>query len=251
MTRWFRMAVIGVLAGVVLAGCSARQSSLLMERQSKGPLTDEELAAKQAYWILEPDSQTKTEASIEVTATHATAKYLQTLFSNRGIFGGYAGPNPFFPEQMVFYIKFTNKAAKKIRITPNDFVLLDDQGNQFHTLSADYSQALAESKQPLKTFTRGTLENASPGYFGLSLPVGKVIGKDVRRFAVLKMSSLDAGYIYDGVSYDGLIAFWNPHSESKKLRLILSNVKTDWLPNDEAAASKDVVFEFASRHNGK
>ena len=246
MNRWSRMAVIGVLAGATLTGCSARQSSLLMERQSKGPLTDEELAARQASWTLEPASQTKTEGSVEVTATHADGDYLKKLFSEKRIFGGYAGPNPFFSEQMVFYIKFTNTGAKKIRITPNDFVLLDDQGNQFHTLSADYAQALAEAKRPVTTFTRGTLENASPGYFGLSLPIGKVIGKDVRRFAVLKMASLDAGYIYNGVSYDGLIAFWNPHPASQKLRLILANVKTDWLPNDDPAASVDVRFEFSA-----
>ena len=58
--------------------------------------------------------------------------------------------------------------------------------------------------------TRGVLQDARPGYFGLSLPVGKLFGgKPQRRFALLAMATLRSGMLYDGVEYDGLVAFWS------------------------------------------
>ena len=140
--------MVGMSLGMLSAGCGNRKSSLLLERQARGPLAEERQIATWTRWILEPLSQTKTQNSIDVAVTYATTDYLNQFFNNREIFGQYAGMNPFFPEQMVFYVKIVNKSGKKIRIDPAQFVLLDDLGNQYQSLSADYSTALAESLRP-------------------------------------------------------------------------------------------------------
>ena len=43
------------------------------------------------------------------------------------LFGAYAGLNPFFPEQIVFYVKIANHSGEKLRLDPDRFVLLDAQ----------------------------------------------------------------------------------------------------------------------------
>jgi hypothetical protein len=57
---------------------------------------------------------------------------------------------------------------------------------------------------------------------------------------------VQAGYLHPGVTYDGLIAFWNPSSDSKRIRLLISNVKTDFDAKDEAATTLEFPFEFAA-----
>ena len=235
--------VLGVAC--VGTGCS-RKSSLLLERQARGPMAEESAIARTEHWALDPVQQTKTLQGVEISVTYATREYLREFFSNRQVFGPYAGMNPFFGEQFVFYVKITNQSGKKIRIDPVSFVLLDDKSNQYQTIGADYGNALAESKTPVATLTRGVLEDARPGYFGVGLPVGKIIGKPQQRFALTKMSSLQGGYLYNGVVYDGLIAYWSPHREAKKLTLLLSDVKLDFGPDDFAKASLDFPFEFTA-----
>lgn len=232
-----------------IIGCG-RKSSLLLERQARGPVIDEAAIAQRVGWVLEPVTQTKTQGGtktqpgVEVTVTYASPEYLEEFFKNERIFGEYAGLNPYFQEQMVFYVKIANQSGKKLRIDPVEFVLLDDKGNQYHPLSPDYTTVLAEAKAPFTTLTRGVLEGANPGYFGVGVPVGKLIGKPQRRFALLKMSTLQAGYLYDGVVYDGLVAFWSPHQEAKRLKLLLTNVKTDFNANDWPQTTLEFGFEL-------
>lgn len=248
--------IVGILAFFILnfslftvLGCSNRKSSLLLERQTRGPLELEGGVARPLAWTLEPATQTKTVNGVEITATHAHPKYMGELFSNSSIFGPYAGGIPFFPEQFVFYIKIRNASGKKLSIDPDQFVLLDDQGNQYNSLSADYGNALAESKKSAVARTaRGVVDDASPGYFGVNLSVGKIVPESQQRFALLKMATLQKGYLHDGVAYDGLIAFWSPHRDSKKLKLLLTNVKTNFDANDEPQALLDFSFEFAAKH---
>lgn len=231
------------------SGCGNRKSSLLLERQTRGPLELEGGVARAQLWTFEPVTQTKTLNGVEITATYAHPEYLKELFSNRDIFGPYAGLNPFFREQLVFYVKLHNKSGKKLWFNPEQWVLLDDQGNQYHSLSADYGNALAESKRsPAARTTRSIVDDASPGYFGVNLPVGKIVPQSQQRFALLKMATLQDGYLYDGVTYDGLIVFWSPHRDSKKLKLLLTNIKTNFDPNDEPQGILDFSFEFAANH---
>ncbi len=236
----------GIALAMVAGGCGSHRSSLLMERQARGPLDEEKDIARKTTWMVQPPTQTKSEHDLEATVTYADAAFQQRFFDNPRIFGHNSGKNPFFPEHFVFYVKLINKGPKKIKINPDEFVMLDDLGNQYATINADYINALAESKAPISSMTRGVLEEAHPGYFGFGLPMGKLMGKTTWRFILLKMANLQAGYLYSGVVYDGLIAFWSPHEASKSLKLVLGNIKTDFRPDDLPNASFDVVFDLTA-----
>lgn len=240
--------IVAGAVGLAAAGCGGKTSSLLLERQARGPIAEEQAVAKPVTWVLEPVTRTESQNGLEIAMTYATMPYLNQLFNNRQIFGGHAGLNPYFKEQLVFYMRIANHSGKRVRLEPDRFVLLDDRGNQYHFLSPDYGTALAEAKAPMATTTRGVLEEAKPGYFGVGLPVGKIIGKPQQRFALLQMASLQTGDLYDGVVYDGLIAFWSPHWESQKLKLILGGIKTNFDAADLPQAVLEFVFEFAASH---
>lgn len=243
-TRQNRSIVYGAAALALIVGCASRQSSLLLERRARGPLAEQQAGARPFAPSLTPATQTKTNGGIEVTATHASPQFLREFFSNRQVFGQHAGLNPYFPEQVIFYIKVVNGSDKKIRIDPAEFVLLDDRGNQYRVLNADYTTALAEAKAPVSTATRGIVDDARPGYFGVGVPVGKLFGKSQRRFALLNMSSLQGGFLHAGVTYDGLVAFWSPDANASTLKLSLTNIKTDFNAFDFPQTALDVAFDF-------
>ena len=230
---------------LTVLGCG-RKSSLLLQRQARGPIAEEQEVAQRMQWALEPSAQTKTEENVEVSVTQTTMDYLNEFFRKKPLFGAHAGLNPFFPEQLVFYVKIANHSGEKLRLDPDRFVLLDDRGNQYHSLGADYSTALAESRAPVGTMTRGVIEDARPGYFGVGLPVGKILGKSQQRYALMQMSALQPGYLYDGVVYDGLISFWSPHTGAKRVTLLLDGIKTKFDPKDLAGQSLEFAFEFGA-----
>ncbi|MBI3323644.1 MAG: hypothetical protein HYZ95_04170 [Candidatus Omnitrophica bacterium] len=202
--------------------------------------------AQRVQWVLEPLTQTSSQEGVEVSVTHATMGYLNQLFRNKQLFGPHAGLNPFFPEQLVFYVKIANRSGEPLRIDTEWFILLDDRGNQYQSLNPDYSTALAEARAPVGTATRGVLEEARPGYFGIGVPVGKLIGKSQQRYALMQMSSLQSGYLYDGVVYDGLVSFWSPHTAAKRVRFLLNDLKTKFDANDQAGKILEFVFEFVA-----
>jgi hypothetical protein len=233
------------LFAVALSGCGTHVSSLLLERQAVGPLEEESGVAAAYEWHLNPVPQTLVKNDVEVFVNHASTDYLKIFFRNKEIFGPYAGPSPFYPQNLVFYVKVSNHGTSKILINPNEFVLVDDRGNQYQTLALDYITAFGESRQPMATATRGLLSDAKPGYFGLSVPVGQfVAAKPKGQFALFKQSALQTGYLHPGVVHDGLVAFWNPGVRAKKLRLIVSGIKADFAPTDWPKTSLDYEFEF-------
>ncbi len=232
---------------VLVTGCARFQhtSSLLLERRVRGSLTEEALVGRAVPWHLDPITQTKAEQGIEVNVNFASKAYLQNFFSNQATFGTFAGHNPYFPEHLVFYMKVANHSTKKIFINPVVFVITDDHNNQYHVLGQDYITAFAESRQPLATMTRGVLEEARPGYFGLSLPVGKIFAaKPQGDFALLVQSALKTGPLFPGTVYDGLISFWNPRTDTKKVHLLTTGIKTDFDANDVPKTSLDFTFDF-------
>ena len=242
--RWW---LIGMAGMVCLVGCSGRKSSLLLERQARGPIEEEPAVAQAASWHMTPESQTKAQEGIEVTVKFAPAEYLRNLFGNKRLFGTYAGKNPFYPENLVFYVKIANRSQKKIRINPAEFTLVDDVGNQFATIGVDYVTAFGDYRRPMSTTTRGLIEGASPGYFGISLPIGKAMAqKPQGQFALIQQSALQNGYLYPGVVHDGLIIFWNPPAGQRKLRLFITNIKTDFDANDWPRVSMEFPFEFSA-----
>lgn len=241
-----RGALLFVISVLMASGCAGRTSSLLLERRVRGSLAEESKVGHAIAWRLEPVTQTQTQQGIEVYVNHASREYLKNFFSNRALFGAFAGTNPFFQEHLVFYVKVANRSGKKVFLNPAGFLLTDDHGNQYHVLGQDYISAFAESRQPIATVTRGVLEDASPGYFGLSLPVGKMLAaKPQGNFALLLQSALKTGPIFPGTVYDGLISFWNPSIEAKTVRLLVTDVTTDHGPDDVPRTSFDFTFEFA------
>ena len=244
MMRWI---LVGIAGLVCAAGCGGRISSLLLERQARGPIAEEASVAKAISWHLVPVMQTELQEGIEVNINHASREYLANFFSNQNLFGRFAGPNPYYSEHMVFYVKIANQSDGKIRIDPREFTLVDDRGNQYATVGADYVTAFAESRQPVGTVTRGALEGASPGYFGVSLPVGRLVaGKPQAQFARLQQAALQVGYLYPGVVHDGLIAFWNPATTATNLRLLITNIKADLDAKDEPKTALEFSFEFTA-----
>ncbi len=239
-TIWVLVMVLGLMSG-----CSGKRSSLLMERRVRGTLAEEPAVGMRIMRRLEPMTQTQAQQGVGVTVAYASSEYLQTFFNNRAVFGGFAGKNPFFLENIVFYVKVANQSEKKITVDPTEFVLVDDRGNQYPILGTDYITAFAESHLSVASMTRGVLEEARPGYFGLSLPVGKMFAsKPQGRFALLSMSTLKSGAMFPDTVYDGLVYFWNIHEAAKKVRLILTGIKTDFAADDLPKTSLTLTFDF-------
>jgi len=234
-----------VVSGVLLAsGCGMKTSSLLLERHARGPLAESPAIGQPVEWQLEPAPQTQEQRKIELAVTYASKEYQRQFFSNPLMFGPYAGPTPYFSENLVFYIKVANRSDKRIAFNPQEFVLVDDRGNQYSTIGEDYVTALAEARAPMATTTRGVLEEARPGYFGLSLPIGKMLAtKPQGRFALMKRSLLQSGPLYPNVIHDGLIAFWSPTRQATSLRLLV-NIKTDFDANDVPQTVLEFPFAF-------
>lgn len=247
---WFnRLLIIGVctvLAAGTGCGRSRRRSSLLLERPAYGRIENMPSVARPGVWQLDPGLQTKTERGIEVTVRHADPQFLTEFFSNAAVFQNYAGMSPYYPEQLVFYVKLANHSERRIAVNPAAFVLVDDQGNQYHPIGVDYITAFEEFRRPVGSATRGLLEDANPGYFGVSVPVGRLFFKKPQaRFALATQAALRPGPIFPGVVYDGLVPYWRPSTEAKSVRLILSSLKTDFDANDIPRTAVDIPFEFA------
>ncbi len=155
--------------------------------------------------------------------------------------------NPYFPENLVLYVRVANHTTQRIKIDPNDCVLLDDLNNQYQSLPQDTITALAEYRAPVATFTRSTLREARPGYFGVSVPAGGMmagfVGNPQQRLALLKQVNINQGVLYPGVVYDGFIAFWTPHRAATTLRLV-GPVTTEINANDEPQKFVDFELPF-------
>ncbi|MDP3722377.1 MAG: hypothetical protein Q8R91_02635 [Candidatus Omnitrophota bacterium] len=240
-----RRSVVFGMVVIWAVGCGGRTSSLLLERHAVGPLTDISDIGQAVVWRLEPVTQTHEQGKVEVTVTFASDTYLKELFSDKKVFKEFAGLNPYFPENLVFYIKVANRSDRRVRINPAEFILVDDHGNQYAPLNVDYVTALEDARRPMATTTREMLQDARPGYFGLSFPIGKLVAqKPQQRFALIKQSSLQGGFIYPGVVHDGLVAFWSPMRQAKTLRLLLANVKTDFDATELPQTNLEFPFTF-------
>lgn len=237
--------VLGIAIVVLIAGCGGRKSSLLLERPARGPLDDARSIGQAMDLDLEPNFATQDIEGIEVTVNQASWEFLKNFFDNEELFGPLAGKTPYYHEHLVFYIKIANNGPKKIFVQPDQFKLIDDRGNQLKTIGIDYVTAFAEFRTPVGTGARNMAQGARPGYFGISVPVGSMLIRNSQwRFALLKQSALQKGYMYPGVRQDGLIAFWSPSSHAKSLRLIVANITSDFNALEEPSVSNDFVFEF-------
>ena len=112
--------------------------------------------------------------------------------------------------------------------------------------------AYADARAPMSTTTRGMLSDVRPGYFGISFPVGRMVAsKPQGRFALLRQSSIQKGYLYPGVTHDGMIAFWNPSAQVTTLTLLITDIKTKFHANDEPKKALEFPFTFTVRTDKK
>ena len=250
MHRTCRIALAAAVF-LIAAGC-ARRASVLMERSAKGPVAAERELARQFKVELLPPSQTLEHEGIELTVSFASSDYLKTYFQNRELFGKDAGLNPYFPDNLVLYMRIANRSAQKIKIDPNDCVLLDDLNNQYQSLPLDTITTLAASRAPIASFTRSTLQEARPGYFGVSVPVGAplagFVGNPQQRYALLKQVNINPGFLYPGVVYDGFVSFWTPHRSAATLRAVWP-IKMELNANDEPQKVIDFELSFTVQRN--
>lgn len=241
----YMAALVLVVLVFVMSGCSGRKSSLLLGRFARGTLTDSRSVAQPLNLRLVPSSQTAVQNGVEVTVIHAPREYQDELFRNEAIFGKFAGKNPYYPQQLVFYVRITNKSpTEEVFIDVTQFKLVDSRGNQLATIGHDYIEAFTKYRTPISSSARGIVEGASPGFYGISLPVGKAFRKSQWRYALLQQSALQQGYLYPNVIHDGLIAFWTPSNLAEDFALRLSNIRTDFDAKGEPLTSLDFVFEF-------
>lgn len=234
---------------LALPGC-ASSPSILLERQSKRQIALSEKYTKEADKIkklsVEPPSIVTIKGNIEITVKYATREYLDDYFRNEEILGQYAGPNPYHPWTVVFYIKIANTSGQTIKINPEEFVVVDDMNSQYSYLSPDYIVALYESGASVSSFVKTTADIA-PGPYGIPFKLAAMGGASKKRHAILKQVALTAGYLHNNVIYDGYIAFLRPHHAAKKLTLILSNIKLGFDKEDKPLESVDFEFQFDIR----
>lgn len=246
--RAWTWGLVGVLAltSVALTGCGhKKRSSLMMERRARGPFALERQFGTRQVVYLHPPERTIKYDGIEVTVRFASLKDLQKYFQNHEIFGQDAGLNPYQPENVVFYVQIANRSDKRLVMDPEQFVLVDDMGVQYAYLSPDYLNSLAEARLGIGEATRMGLSSA-PSVYGVDVGgfASGIVPKSQKRQALLKQVSLLRGTLFPGVVYDGYISFIRPHKDAKHLRLLLSNIKTDFDPNDEPKRAFDFPFEF-------
>jgi len=249
----YAIAVLVIALLLAIVGCSGRKSSLLLGRFARGSLTDARSVAQPLELRLTPSSHTQKQynkagvvpgGAIEVTVTHAPREYQNDLFRNEDIFGKFAGKNPYYPQQLVFYVRIANKSPTEVFVDVTQFKLIDDRGNQLETIGHDHLEAFTKYKTPLSSGARGIVEGASPGFYGISLPIGKAFRKSQWRYALLQQSALQQGFLYADVVHDGLIAFWTPSNLATKVTLRMSNIRTDFDAKGWPATALDFVFEF-------
>ncbi len=193
----------------------------------------------------DPATVSVSKSDIDVTVRYAPPEDLDRFFGNKEIFGNLAGKNPYPPQTLVFYVKIFNHSGKKIKVNPDDFVMIDNLNIQFSELSPDNISAIYESKANGWAFAK-TTGDLAPGPYGAPLKVAGALGGGGTRKAhyLIKQVRLAGGYVHPGIAYDGYVAFPIPHPNAVSIRLILANIKTNFNPADLPEMSLDLEFPF-------
>jgi hypothetical protein len=192
---------------------------------------------------LTPATASLSQQGIDVTVRYASPEELEKFFENKEVFGPLAGKNPYPVETLIFFVRVANHSGKKIRVNPDDFVLIDNLNIQYAELSPDNISALYESKANLWSFAK-TTGDLAPGPYGAPLKVAGVMGAGSGRkqHYLIKQVRLAGGFVYPGIAYDGYVTFSRPHPNATSLRLLISNIKSDF--NAADVPGNAVHFEF-------
>ncbi len=239
---------MGTLCGmvtIVSSGCGGGFANI---ERPKGQIELRQPAEKEAKpvsLIVEPPTASISKESIDVTIRYAPAEELDQFFQKKEIFGNLAGKNPYPPDTLIFYVKIANHSGKKIRVNPDDFVLIDNLNIQFSELSPDNISALYEAKASVWSFAK-TTGDLAPGPYGMPLKVASTLGAGSGRklHYLIKQVRLAGGYVHPGIAYDGYVAFPRPHPNATSIRVLIHNIKTDFNAKDDPAIAIDFEFPF-------
>jgi hypothetical protein len=230
---------------LTMVGCSGKRSSLLLERKARGQVAYEKQYGTRQVVYAYPPEHVATQQDVEITVKFYSLADLGDYFKRKELFGSDAGANPFYPQNLVFYVQIRNNSNKRITIDPAEFYLVDDLGAQYTLMSIDYLEALANEKMGVADMTRMGLKKA-PDVYGVDVGgfASGIVPTSRKRFALLKRVSLSKGPLLPGVVYDGFIFFIRPHKDAKDIKLILSNVKTDFDPGNLPKRSMNFTYDF-------
>ncbi len=230
-----------VMAFSFLVGCAHAPPP----RSLKGQLELEQAEPTKLQVKVTPPFSVLEKDGIEITIRYASKNELDTFFSKKILFGKYAGESPYPENVLVFYIKIANKSGHRIRVTPEDFVLIDDLNIQYVNLSPDDISAIFESKGDFWSFAKAT-GSLAPGYYGAPLKVASSFAEGNARRAnyLVRQARLTGGYVHSGVTYDGYVAFPQLHPSAKTLKVILANIKMALDAGDIATEATDFEFNF-------
>lgn len=211
----------------------------------------EAVAAPKVEVVVSPATASLSQSGIDVTIRYASPQELDRFFEDRAVFGNLAGKNPYPPDTLIFYIKFFNHSGKKIRVNPDDFVLIDNLNIQYSELSPDNISALYEAKANIWSYVK-TTGDLAPGPYGAPLKVAGALGSTGGRklHYLIKQVRLAGGYVHPGISYDGYVAFPRPHPKASSIRLVVANIKTDFNAADLPAAAVDFEFPLNIKSSG-
>jgi len=233
---------LGYLCGILaVSGCRGGFSNAI--ERPKGEIEMRRPETLTTALVVDPVTSSLSKLGVDVTVRYASPADLQKFFEKEEIFGKLAGKNPYPEETLVFYVRVANHSGKKIKVNPDEFVLIDNINIQYSELSPDNISALFEEKAGVWSFAK-TTGDLAPGPYGMPLKVAGTFGGGGARklHYLIKQVRLGSGYIHPGIAYDGYVAFPRVHPNATSFRLIVSNIKTDFNPADEPSTSID--FEF-------
>ena len=125
MNRKQQVVLSGLLCGIVaVSGCKSGFSNAIP--RPKGEIEMRRPEALSAEIVLEPATSALSKAGVDVTVRYASPEELDKFFEKEEVFGKLAGKNPYPEETLVFYVKVSNHSGKKIKVNPEDFVLIDN-----------------------------------------------------------------------------------------------------------------------------
>lgn len=239
MTPFGRFAVVLMF---LLAGAGCRSGMMNIERP-KGQIELRRPESLAPMTRLKPPTASFSKEGIDVTVRYASPEELEKFFENEEVFGKLASKNPYPAETLIFFLRLANHSGQKIRVNPEDFVLIDNLNIQYSELSADSISALYESRTGVWSFAK-TTGDLAPGPYGAPLKVAGVMGAGSGRkqHYLIKQVRLASGYVYPGIAYDGYVAFPRPHPNATSVRLMISGIKSDF--NAADVPGKVVHFEF-------
>ena len=247
MSQKHRVLFIGFLSAIVLVGSGCRGGFSTAIERPKGQIEMRRPEALTASIVVDPVTSSISKSGVDVTVRYANPEELDKFFGNEEVFGKLAGKNPYPAETLVFYVKLANHSPKKIRVNPDDFVLIDNINIQYSELSPDNISAFYEDRASLWAFAKATGDLA-PGPYGMPLKVAGVMGAGDggrKKHYLIKQVRLAVGYVHPDIAYDGYVAFPRPHPNATSFRLIIGNIKTDFNPADEPTTSLDFEFPLA------